>query len=77
MEHIKVDILWRGGWNLLSEFSDANPNLDKQEFTRRFEKKYRCKLVKNINLDTYYIEFTAKNWTWFCLHYSIDQFEFI
>lgn len=77
MEYVRINILWRGGWNLVSKFSDANPHLNKVEFTKRFQNKYRCTLHKNINLDTYYMEFTPEQWTWFCLHHNDDDFEFL
>ena len=77
MECVRVNLLQGGGWNLMSNFSDTHPKMDKDTFTRKFAQKYRCKVFYNSALHTYYIEWTPKNWTWFCLRYSIDQFIFV
>lgn len=65
------------GWNLFSAFSDRNPGLSKTEFTRQFERRYRCKIFKDFNQDTYYMEFQPKDWIWLCLQFPVDSFDII
>ena len=62
---------------MFSKFSDQNPGLTKDQFAEAFEQQYHCKIYKNVDLDTYYMEFTPEQWTWFRLHCNEDDFEFI
>ncbi len=77
MECVKVNLLRHTGWILFSKFSDQNPGLSKDQFARAFEQQYRCKIYKDVNLDTYYMEFTPEQWTWICLQYPVDEFDII
>lgn len=77
MECVKINLLHGTGWNLFSKFSDQNPGLSKDQFSAAFEQQYRCKIYKNVDLDTYYMEFTAEHWTWFSLCHDVDDFEFL
>jgi hypothetical protein len=77
MECVKVNLLRETGWILFSKFSDSHPELSKNQFAQEFERQYRCKIHKDVNLDTYYMEFTPQAWTWICLQYDVDNFDII
>lgn len=77
MECVKVNLLRHTGWILFSQFSDKNPGLNKDQFTEKFEKEYRCKIYKDTDSDNYYMEFTPEQWTWICLQYPVDEFDVI
>lgn len=70
---MKINLRKGTGWKLLCHFSDRHPDLSKNLFTELFEKTYRCRLYKDIHLDSYYMEFTPKAWTWFCLQHDINH----
>jgi len=77
MERVKVNLLRHTGWTLFSTFSDRNPGLSKDQFAQEFERQYRCKIYKDVDLDTYYMEFEPEQWMWICLQYDVDEFDII
>jgi hypothetical protein len=77
MERVKVNLLKHTGWTLFSAFSDRNPGLSKTQFVQKFEQQYRCKIYKDVDLDTYFMEFEPEQWMWICLQYDVDEFDII